>query len=238
MGEEGRFQEGLGFLMESVSFYFDGVSTLTARIENAVLATDYTLECFGGDGGSTPVNDVAVTDTLVLTITDISLDAAYTTFEADVYETSTDEYYGSTLFPTDGSRSQYARNASWTYDGASTISVVLQVPVLSVDYYLEADGISGSENTPGTNATDAYQTWTILLAVPPSGRFVVSVYNDVPGPYQPFGIRLFDAGVASNGMLGNPNSSTLYQRIYGWTVNISDDALETVDPVLTSPQGF
>jgi len=31
---------------------------------------------------------------------------------------------------------------------------------------------------------------------------------------------------------------TQYQRIYGWTVNISDDALETVDPVLTSPQGF
>lgn len=29
-----------------------------------------------------------------------------------------------------------------------------------------------------------------------------------------------------------------YQRIYGWTANISDDALETIDPVLTSPGGF
>lgn len=29
-----------------------------------------------------------------------------------------------------------------------------------------------------------------------------------------------------------------YQRIYGWTTNISDDALETIDPVLTSPKGF
>lgn len=33
-------------------------------------------------------------------------------------------------------------------------------------------------------------------------------------------------------------SETVYQRIYGWTCNISDDALETIDPVLTSPQGF
>ncbi len=31
---------------------------------------------------------------------------------------------------------------------------------------------------------------------------------------------------------------TQYQRIYGWRTNISDDALETIDPILTSPQGF
>lgn len=31
---------------------------------------------------------------------------------------------------------------------------------------------------------------------------------------------------------------TQYQRIYGWTANISDDALETIDPVLTTPGGF
>jgi hypothetical protein len=30
--------------------------------------------------------------------------------------------------------------------------------------------------------------------------------------------------------------STQYQRIYGWRLNISDDALETVDPMLTSPE--
>lgn len=30
---------------------------------------------------------------------------------------------------------------------------------------------------------------------------------------------------------------TQYQRLYGWRANISDDALETIDPVLTSPQG-
>ncbi len=33
-------------------------------------------------------------------------------------------------------------------------------------------------------------------------------------------------------------TETQYQRIYGWTANISDDALETIDPVLTSPGGF
>lgn len=33
-------------------------------------------------------------------------------------------------------------------------------------------------------------------------------------------------------------TSTQYQRIYGWVTNISDEALETLDPVLTSPQGF
>lgn len=32
-------------------------------------------------------------------------------------------------------------------------------------------------------------------------------------------------------------TETQYQRIYGWTANISDDALETIDPLLTSPQG-
>lgn len=34
-----------------------------------------------------------------------------------------------------------------------------------------------------------------------------------------------------------PAPETQYQRIYGWTVNISDDALETIDPVLVSPEG-
>lgn len=33
-------------------------------------------------------------------------------------------------------------------------------------------------------------------------------------------------------------TETQYQRIYGWTTNISDDALETIDPLLTSPGGF
>lgn len=33
-----------------------------------------------------------------------------------------------------------------------------------------------------------------------------------------------------------PTTSTQYQRIYGWRLNISDDALESVDPMLTSPQ--
>lgn len=43
-------------------------------------------------------------------------------------------------------------------------------------------------------------------------------------------------------VLGQQTTGTLvetqYQRIYGWTANISDEALETIDPVLTSPQGF
>ncbi len=43
-------------------------------------------------------------------------------------------------------------------------------------------------------------------------------------------------------VLGAQDSGTMietqYQRIYGWTTNISDDALETIDPVLTSPGGF
>lgn len=41
-----------------------------------------------------------------------------------------------------------------------------------------------------------------------------------------------DAGAGGN------LAVTQYQRIYGWTANISDDALETIDPVLTSPGGF
>lgn len=35
---------------------------------------------------------------------------------------------------------------------------------------------------------------------------------------------------------GSSGTNEQYQRIYGWTLNISDDALETVDPMLTSPQ--
>jgi hypothetical protein len=33
-------------------------------------------------------------------------------------------------------------------------------------------------------------------------------------------------------------TSTQYQRVYGWRTNISDDALETVDPLMVSQQGF
>jgi len=225
--------------MESVSFSFNGEDTLVAKITDAVPAKDYTLACYGGDGGSTPVNDVAVGDTLTLTVTDISIDTAYATIEADVFDTSTTEFYGITLFPTDGSQEQYGRTATWTFDGVDTITVLLEVPTLGIDYYMLSDGISGLEDTsPGDTATDAFQSFTIVLGVAPSGRFAVVVATDDPVSYQPFGVRLFDAGVESNGILGNPNSSTQYQRIYGWTLNISDDALETVDPMLTSPQGF
>jgi len=222
--------------MESVSFTFNGVDTLVALITNAVPAKDYSLTCYGGDGGSTSVNDVAVTDTLTLTVNDITIDNAYPTIEADVYDTVTNEFYGATLFPTDGSQNQYVRNAIWTYDGVDTITVTLQVPTLGVAYYLAADGISGFEDTtPGMVATDAYQAFTIVLGVAPSGRFVVVVATDDP-VYSPFGIRLFDAGVAGSGELGNPNWSTVYQRIYGWRLNISDDAPETVDPLLVSAE--
>ncbi len=34
-----------------------------------------------------------------------------------------------------------------------------------------------------------------------------------------------------------PPTEVAYQRIYGWTANISDDALETISPLLTSPMG-
>ncbi len=44
--------------------------------------------------------------------------------------------------------------------------------------------------------------------------------------------RLLGANLAGTTM------DTQYQRIYGWTANISDDALETIDPVLVSPEGF
>ncbi len=40
-------------------------------------------------------------------------------------------------------------------------------------------------------------------------------------------------GVAVDGTL----VETQYQRIYGWTANLSDDALETISPLLTSPDG-
>jgi hypothetical protein len=33
-------------------------------------------------------------------------------------------------------------------------------------------------------------------------------------------------------------TSTQYQRVYGWRTNISDDALETIDPLMVSAQGF
>ncbi len=42
-----------------------------------------------------------------------------------------------------------------------------------------------------------------------------------------------DLGVATTGT----TTATQYQRIYGWRANISDEALETIDPMLTSPEG-
>ncbi len=36
--------------------------------------------------------------------------------------------------------------------------------------------------------------------------------------------------------LAGTTLDTQYERIYGWTANISDDALETISPVLTSPE--
>jgi hypothetical protein len=46
------------------------------------------------------------------------------------------------------------------------------------------------------------------------------------------------ASRAFRDLLGEESAERQYQRIYGWTANISDDALETIDPVLTSPEGF
>lgn len=65
----------------------------------------------------------------------------------------------------------------------------------------------------------------LSLAYSPSLRMLVA-----------FGSQVSGDEVIATALVEAP--LTQYQRIYGWTLNISDDALETVDPMLTSPQGF
>lgn len=218
--------------MESVAFSFNGTDTLVATIYNAVIGTHYGMVCYSGDGGSTPADDTAVSDTLVLTISDISLDNSVPTFEADVYDVDTNDYYACTLYPTDGSTEEFAWDAVWTYDGDSTVTVTIPA-LVGGSYEMFSDGPAGADSTSPVVAQSQSQLFVFVMSTPPTGLISVSISR---GPvYRPYGVRVFRAGQAGIGFAGNPRQQARYQRIYGWTVNISDDALETVDPVLVSP---
>ncbi len=61
-----------------------------------------------------------------------------------------------------------------------------------------------------------------------------------PRPWQDYGlgdrVPVWALPEAFRELLSGGPSGTQYMRIYGWTANLSDDALETINPVLVSPE--
>ena len=224
--------------MESVSFSYNGSNQCVATITNAVPTKEY--ELFVGDPNSTGDIQTAVGTTLVLTTSDIGGYAADQSFECEVSITSSSEKVGVTVLQ-GGYSGEYAFASAWDYDGVNTFTVRGVFPVGLTVYFSAATPSAGGNLT--FVGTGFFQT--VVNDVSVTGTPVVGDPDNVYGyvtedsmgiPF--FTNRLFVPDEAGSGFSGNPSSGTQYQRIYGWRINISDDALETVDPMLTSPQGF
>lgn len=224
--------------MESVSFTYNGLNQCVATITNAVPTTEY--ELFVGDPDSTGDIQTAVGTTLVLTVSDIGGYAVDQSFECEVSITSSSEKVGVTVLQ-GGHSGEYVFAATWAYDGVNTFSVTGTFPAAMTIYFNASTSLAGGNMTfVGTGVPQTVTNDVSVTGTPVAGE-TDNVYcyitNDATGiPF--FTNRLFVPDEAGSGFSGNPSQATQYQRIYGWTVNISDDALETIGPMLTSPQGF
>lgn len=104
---------------------------------------------------------------------------------------------------------------------------------------------------PGATGRDAHDFVVSLvqeqLSLRARGRETVTFRpapDRSPRPWQDYSlgdrVPVWASAQKFRQVLGESNEGTMaetqYQRIYGWRANISDDALETIDPVLTSPQ--
>lgn len=90
----------------------------------------------------------------------------------------------------------------------------------------------GMNPTPGNSIPDlGATTWAVDGAAGQGSALTTTGMLLLPAVAAGDGILVF---ASSAEWLAAPE--TQYQRIYGWRLNISDDALATVDPMLTSPQ--
>jgi len=141
-------------------------------------------------------------------------------------------------------------NFARSLDGGTTWTVVTQPSMPFVNAVADANGVllaGGDPVGPGSciaSSDDGGVTWVDDVSpFDDATSYVLTLYW---APVAGTALAGGDGGTVVNGQFVTIASAgptppvivTQYQRIYGWTVNISDDALETIDPVLTSPQGF
>lgn len=222
--------------MESVAFTYNGSNECVATITNAVPATQYSLRC--GDPNSSVFTDTAVGTTLVLTVSDIGGYVAGGTFDAQVEITASSNVIGCTVLE-GGVSGEFPFYAIWTYDGVNTFTVRGVFPVLTIYFACFTVLNGGSTTFVGTGLMQTVSQDVAATGTPVVGE-TDNVYcyieDDATGDFM-YSNRLFVPDEADSSFSGNPLAGVQYQRIFGWRLNISDDALETVDPLMTSPQG-
>ena len=143
------------FNNENVYFTYDGGSyngTLVATIHSPDVGVTYRFSC--GDANSTPVQAAAVTDPLVLTISDIGDPNPSYTFTSRVWRLDNNQNVAIDVFEI-GSTSAYRFGATWEYDGTRTV-VVHFYGVSGVNYRMttsDENGSLGLGDVVGANAT-------------------------------------------------------------------------------------
>ncbi len=147
-----------------------------------------------------------------------------------------------------------ARSDTWTYDTdwtelspATTPGGAypngLFAPTMSFDTSRSVAVMAGSQAADTDTDTWEWDGTDWALQAPtdsPSGRaYAASCWDSTRDRVLLFGGSVHGAEASNDETWSyeddSPPPVTQYQRIYGWTLNISDDALETVDPMLTSP---
>lgn len=181
--------------LESVAWTYDGVQTITATITNAEVGITYDLF---GDNGASFAQDIAVSSTLVLTITDFLPADSQPNGDMVVMRDDDGQYVAATIF-TVGDTAEFVSDIAWDFNGTDQIEAEF-ITVAAQDYTIGATGV-GATGYTGAGALEAFTHFSASMA---GDYFVARVYENDGGIYNPIGNRLFTLGVPGAGVAGNP----------------------------------
>lgn len=211
---------------ESVAFTYDGATTATATITGVTLGRDYAFIC--GDPASTPLHLTADADPFVITVSDIAVANPGDTFYGEAQSDAPFFHViGATIFE-DGTSGEYPFAATWTFDGDKTVTCTF-ASTLGVDYELTIFDSAGSGSDSDTGTGGALVLTAVSSNTCADDYFwvVLQVLGELS-----FADRVFTAGLAGEGFLGNPQEATVFAVPPLFQVAFDDPTLEA-DPTWT-----
>lgn len=189
----------------AATFTYDHIAdTIDVAVTGATIGHTYKATSYDDDSGG--VSHVAAGASFTMTITSVNSSPAR---QSGVY--AWDDFdqtvIGGTIFDVPVSDDEYFNEATWSFDGADTITCTI-FGATGTTYGLFANNGDNSETAGsgpfvGANAPLLLTlTGVSAITVP----FFIEAYT-FTGLYNDWGVRLFTPGVAGAGSPGNPNEA-------------------------------
>lgn len=185
--------------VSSITFAYDGASTVTATITGDV-GDSYTLNCYDGGGAALGTADTDVGPSCVLVVSDVAGFTGDSTFAALVTDSVIGTNYGVEVFQ-NGSTLPYNFGAAFVFDGVEDIQVTY--PSVAARYYeldVFAPTGTGFVSDTGTGGSQTLDCAGCFGGAPLPGECALAWLIDNNGSvYEMRAAKIFAGGVAGSG---------------------------------------